>query len=107
MGLAQSSARELKLKNHIVMSVIPVDHAPMELHTEIAIQAMCVKCPCGNFLFVGRAGEARRTRDAKFWNNLKCPTCTDSFTAYLDDVEYKRVPVLLFERGFCSPESLE
>lgn len=89
------------------MALVPVDTAPFELHTELAIEALCVKCPCGNYLFVGRAQESRRVRDPRFWNNLKCPTCTEPFTAYIEEVQQRRVPVLLFERGYCSAESID
>lgn len=89
------------------MALIPVDTTAMELPTELAVEALCVKCPCGNYLFVGRAKESRRVRDPRFWNNLKCPTCIGTFTAYLEDVQQRSVPVLLFERGFCSSESID
>lgn len=89
------------------MALIPVDHAQMEFQTDVAVMAMCVKCPCGNYLFVGRSQESRRTHDAKSWTNLKCPTCPATFTAGMQHVEHRKVPVLLFERGYCSPDSLE
>jgi hypothetical protein len=89
------------------MALVPLDTFLMELPTELAVEALCVTCPCGNYLFVGRAQESRRARDPRFWNNLKCPTCTSTFTAYLEDVRQRSVPVLLFERGFCTPEALE
>jgi hypothetical protein len=89
------------------MALIPVDASLMELPTEIAVEALCVKCPCDNYLFVGRAQASRRVRDPRFWNNLRCPTCSGVFTAYLEDVSRRTVPVVLFERGYCTAEALE
>lgn len=89
------------------MALVPVDTTSMELTTELMVEALCVTCPCGNHLFVGRAQKSRRAGDPRFWNNLRCPTCTGTFTAYLEDVQQRSVPVLLFERGFCTAEALK
>jgi hypothetical protein len=70
------------------------------------VHCMSVKCPCGNWVFIGIAGHLRRAGDVRSWDNLKCPTCTDSFSANYESLELVAVPFLIFELGYCTPETL-
>ncbi|MCU1283814.1 MAG: hypothetical protein JWO13_164 [Acidobacteriales bacterium] len=70
------------------------------------VQCMSVQCPCGNWIFIGIAGHLRRASDVRFWPELKCPTCVDSFTANQENLELVSVPLLVFERGYCGPEAI-
>jgi hypothetical protein len=80
-----------------------------ELTTETnrVVQCMSAHCPCGNWIFVGLAGHLRRATDVRFWADLRCPTCIESFSATHDKLELLSVPLFLFERGFCTPAALD
>jgi hypothetical protein len=70
------------------------------------VPCMSAKCPCGNWVFIGIAGHLRRAGDIRSWHNLKCPTCTDAFSANYESLELVAVPFLIFELGYCTPETL-
>src|SRR3954451_14272414 len=70
------------------------------------VQCMSAKCPCGNWVFIGIAGHLRRASDVRSWSNLKCPTCLDGFSAEYESLELVFVPFLVFELGYCTPETL-
>jgi hypothetical protein len=70
------------------------------------VQCMSAKCPCGNWVFIGIAGHLRRASDVRSWDNLKCPTCADGFSATYESLELVAVPFLIFELGYCTPETL-
>src|SRR4051794_23462324 len=70
------------------------------------VQCMSAKCPCGNWVFIGIAGHLRRASDVRSWDNLKCPTCSDVFSASYESLELVSVPFLTFELGYCTPETL-
>ena len=70
------------------------------------VPCMSAKCPCGNWVFIGIASHLRRAGDIRSWHNLKCPTCTDGFSASYESLELVAVPFLIFELGYCTPETL-
>jgi hypothetical protein len=70
------------------------------------VHCMSAKCPCGNWVFIGIAGHLRRASDVRSWDNLKCPTCADAFSASYESLELVAVPFLTFELGYCTPETL-
>jgi hypothetical protein len=104
-GRTKKSANHKKLR---ASAVVPARQSHLDpLFTPgNTVQCMSAKCPCGNWVFIGIAGHLRRASDVRSWDNLKCPTCTDGFSADYESLELVAVPFLIFELGYCTPETL-